>query len=205
MNVINEWLNTYSELLNPGVPGIYQIYKEARIALELGETDRVRELENLIYFLHNSVVSAKTDIRDNVEFAYGGISLVIHKDATILEGSKIGQGVTIGGGSKFRLSLDGKKRLYIPLIGRNVYLATGCKIIGGIKVGDFSIIGANTVVTKNVLPFSIIAGNPMKIINTISEDNCLKYKGLFHFSRKLSNDEFIDVIKKEKAIIDQLN
>ncbi len=43
-------------------------------------------------------------------------------------------------------------------IGRNVYLSPG------ITVGDGAVIGANAVVTKNVPPYTIVAGNPARII-----------------------------------------
>ncbi len=43
-------------------------------------------------------------------------------------------------------------------IGRNVYLSPG------ITVGDGAVIGANAVVTKNVPPYTIVAGNPARVI-----------------------------------------
>lgn len=55
---------------------------------------------------------------------------------------------------------DGKK----PSIGNNVVINTGAICIGGIKIGDNSIIGAGAVVTKNVPENSVVVGNPARII-----------------------------------------
>ena len=50
-----------------------------------------------------------------------------------------------------------------PRLGSNIIIYAGAVIVGGVTVGDNCIIGANTVVTKDVLPDSIVIGNPMQI------------------------------------------
>lgn len=49
-------------------------------------------------------------------------------------------------------------------IGNDVWIGTGAVILNGIKVGDGAVIGANAIVTKDVLPYAIIVGNPGKIV-----------------------------------------
>ena len=49
-------------------------------------------------------------------------------------------------------------------IGNNVWIGDNAFILPGVSIGDGAIIGACAVVTKNVDPFSIIAGNPAKLI-----------------------------------------
>lgn len=44
------------------------------------------------------------------------------------------------------------------------WLGFGCHILSGVTVGRHSVIGANSVVTKNVPPFSVVAGSPAKIV-----------------------------------------
>jgi virginiamycin A acetyltransferase len=46
-------------------------------------------------------------------------------------------------------------------------------IFGGVTIGDGSIIGARSVVTKDVPPFAIVAGNPAKIIRYRFEKNII--------------------------------
>lgn len=55
---------------------------------------------------------------------------------------------------------DGQK----PYIGNNVVINAGAICIGGIIIGDNSIIGAGAVVTKNVPENTVVAGNPARII-----------------------------------------
>jgi serine O-acetyltransferase len=59
----------------------------------------------------------------------------------------------------------------VPVIGNNVYIGPGARIIGNIIVGDNVIIGANAVVVKDVSPYSVVAGVPAKIIAYITEQN----------------------------------
>lgn len=40
-------------------------------------------------------------------------------------------------------------------------------ILPGVSIGDGSVIGANAVVTKDVPPYSVVVGNPAKIINKV--------------------------------------
>lgn len=49
-------------------------------------------------------------------------------------------------------------------IGANCWFGINVSIIGDVKIGHGSIIGANTVITKDIPPFSIVVGNPSKII-----------------------------------------
>lgn len=45
-----------------------------------------------------------------------------------------------------------------------MWIGTRVIVLGGITIGDGAIIGAGAVVTKNVPPYSIVAGMPAKII-----------------------------------------
>ncbi|MDR1417832.1 MAG: acyltransferase [Endomicrobium sp.] len=52
------------------------------------------------------------------------------------------------------------------IIGKNVWIGQNTRINKGVTIGDNSIVAANTVVTKDVPPNSIVAGNPGKIVKT---------------------------------------
>lgn len=62
-----------------------------------------------------------------------------------------------------RKSLDLKK----VIIKKNAWIGAGATILPGITVGENAIVGAGSVVTKDVLPNTIVAGVPAKIVKEI--------------------------------------
>ena len=79
----------------------------------------------------------------------------MHSNCIIGDNCIIGSGVTIGGN---------KANESVPIIENRCYIATGAKIFGEITIGEGSFIGANSVVTKDIPPKSLVAGIPGKII-----------------------------------------
>ena len=51
-----------------------------------------------------------------------------------------------------------------------VWIGVNCTILKGVTIGEGSVVGAGSVVTKNVPPWTIVAGNPARIIREIPED-----------------------------------
>ncbi|HCW6783639.1 TPA: sugar O-acetyltransferase, partial [Legionella pneumophila] len=54
------------------------------------------------------------------------------------------------------------------VIEKNVWIATGAVIIGGVTLGENSVVAAGSVVTKNVPPNTLVGGNPARVIRSIS-------------------------------------
>ncbi|MFA6138609.1 MAG: CatB-related O-acetyltransferase [Sulfurimonas sp.] len=50
------------------------------------------------------------------------------------------------------------------VVGNDVWIGLDATIMPGIKVGDGAIIGAKSVVTKDVEPYTVVAGNPARVI-----------------------------------------
>ncbi|MBU9735538.1 CatB-related O-acetyltransferase [Lachnospiraceae bacterium ASD5720] len=61
------------------------------------------------------------------------------------------------------------------IIGNDVWIGDGAQIIGGHKIGDGAIVAAGAVVTKDVLPYSIVGGVPAKIIRFRFEKDDINY------------------------------
>lgn len=66
--------------------------------------------------------------------------------------------------NKLEKENDWKERFVKTKVEKNVSIGSNATIIGGITIGEGALIGAGAVVTKDVPPRSIVAGNPAKII-----------------------------------------
>lgn len=60
------------------------------------------------------------------------------------------------------------------LIRKGASIGSGATVVSGISIGENAIIGAGSVVTKDVLPNVIVAGNPAKILRHIDQDQEVK-------------------------------
>ncbi len=49
-------------------------------------------------------------------------------------------------------------------LGHDVWIGHGAIVLAGVSVGTGSVVGAGSVVTKDVAPFSVVAGNPARVI-----------------------------------------
>ncbi|HTK35052.1 MAG TPA: sugar O-acetyltransferase [Caulobacteraceae bacterium] len=55
------------------------------------------------------------------------------------------------------------------VIGRNVWIAAGATIIGGVTVGENAVVAAGSVVTRDVPPNTLVGGNPARVIRSIAD------------------------------------
>src|SRR5580698_7948658 len=56
------------------------------------------------------------------------------------------------------------------VIERNVWIAAGATIVGGVTIGENSVVAAGSVVTKDVSPNTLVGGNPARVIRSIGDD-----------------------------------
>ena len=52
------------------------------------------------------------------------------------------------------------------IIGNDVWVGYGATILSGVSIGTGAIIGAKSVVTANVPPYAIVAGNPARVLRS---------------------------------------
>ena len=93
-----------------------------------------------------------------------GMGVVIGETAEIGDDVLIYQGVTLGGTGKE----CGKRH---PTLGDHVVVGTGAKVLGNIKIGDCSRIGAGSVVIHPVPPGSTVVGIPGKVVRQRNDDD----------------------------------
>lgn len=120
----------------------------------------------LYYFYTDYVlgldIKHTTSIGSGFQIFHGARGSVISPGAKIGNNVSLRQNTTIGskGFSGEELS---------PIVEDEVTIGPNVCIIGNIRVGHNSIIGAGSVVVKDVEPYSVVAGNPAKVIKKIKK------------------------------------
>jgi len=107
-----------------------------------------------------------------------GKNVLINYDCILLDTAEIsiGDNTLIGPGSKLvtakhHLEAEKRKNWAVAgepiVIGEDVWLGAGVVVLPGVTIGARSVIGAGAVVTKDVPPDVIAAGNPAKVIRSL--------------------------------------
>ncbi len=91
-----------------------------------------------------------------------------HTTGTVIGASRLGENVTVFQnvtlGAKYA---DMAWNIDIrPTVGNEVILGAGCKILGGIHIGNGAIVGANSVVLDDVPDLLIVAGIPAHLVKS---------------------------------------
>lgn len=149
----------YTLYISPKKRSIF-LYRLSKQLHDRGHKRISKIIINKLVTSFGTYISLKAEIGQDLEFRH--INGVV-----IGEGVKIGdrviiyQQVTLGG-----QNLGDNIKSKYPIVKDNVVIFSGAKILGNVTIGENSIIGANSVVIKDVPPNSIVAGVPAKIIKT---------------------------------------
>lgn len=115
-----------------------------------------------------------------------GENFYTNHNVTILDGAKVtfGDNVFIAPNCVFSTAghaIDSEQRgkgleIVRPItVGDNVWIGTNVSVLPGVTIGSNTIIGAGSVVNKNIPDGVIAAGNPCKVIREITEADKQKY------------------------------
>lgn len=102
----------------------------------------------------------------------GGGLFLPHTVGTVIGAARIGtnctiqQGVTLGSAEP-DIGFTASMR---PIVGDDVYIGAGAKIIGGVTVGDRAKVGANAVVLSDVPPGALAVGVPARLVEQAATD-----------------------------------
>jgi len=161
---------TKTFLTNPGFQYLvlWRICKHVRVYLLLKYT--IYPLLRLL--LHDCSVVYGIDIPLDTEIGRGFYighhgCIIVNPKTVIGNNCNISHDVTIG--EKF-----GGYHPGVPVIGDNVYIGPGAKIIGRVYVGDNACIGAGSVVIRDVPYKSVVAGNPARVISRKGSGDYIK-------------------------------
>jgi acetyltransferase-like isoleucine patch superfamily enzyme len=108
-----------------------------------------------------------------------GTSIISYSSVTIGHGVLFGPNVVIidcdGHPSDRRLSDTVENLRMAPVvIEDHAWVGFGAMIMKGVRVGSHSVVGANAVLTKDVPPHSVVAGNPAKVIKSYEAETIKK-------------------------------
>lgn len=118
--------------------------------------------QRLMHHFAHCWISASAEIGSGFLIAHVG-GIVIGGGTRIGSNCDIRQNVTFGGNFN-KQSDTGRQQ---PWIGNSVSFGAGCVIIGPISIGNNCIIGANTVVTRDVPDSVIVSGVPGKVVKDV--------------------------------------
>lgn len=112
--------------------------------------------EGNIYIGNNTLISTNCNINAGVGNIYIGNNTMIAANSYIINNDH-----------QIYENLSPKLSGHITrdiIIEDNVWIGANCIILKGVKIGEGAIIGAGSIVTKNVSPYSVNIGNPCKNI-----------------------------------------
>lgn len=138
--------------------------------------------------IHAITIGVKSDMRRNTRISAGfDGTITIGSRVLIDEGTCImaQQNIYIGDNTliapycfimDFNHRFDTKQTSIVSqgytrskvIIEEDVWIGTHSIILPGVTIGRGSVIGAGSVVTKSIKPYSVVAGNPAKVIKTRS-------------------------------------
>jgi len=144
---------------------------------------------------HNCIIGQNVFISEGVII---GNNVKIQNNVSIYKGVICEDDVFIGPSAVFtnvtnpRSFVERKNEFKDTIIKKGSSIGANSTIICGIILGTYSLIGAGSVVTKNVKNFEIIVGNPSKHLGWISKNgDRLKFNNSNRAICKISNDKYI--------------
>lgn len=116
-----------------------------------------------------------------------GENFFMNMNCVILDGAKVtfGDNVFVAPGCGFYTAghpLDAERRnagleYALPIrIGNNVWIGAQVCVLPGVTIGDNTVIGAGSVVTKDIPSGVLAAGNPCRVIRPITEADAARYR-----------------------------
>ena len=132
------------------------LYRTSRSAMLAGIPWLPHVLTYLNLVLFGLEITPRCEVGPGVFFA--------HTSGTVIGASRIGKNATIFAGvnlgaKQLDMRFDPALR---PVVGDNVVLGTGCKVLGPVQIAHDVIVGANAVVLHSVEPNATVVGSPAR-------------------------------------------
>ncbi|MDQ6761175.1 MAG: N-acetyltransferase, partial [Bacteroidota bacterium] len=117
-----------------------------------------------IFVDNNAVIGNGVKIQNNVS---------VYNSVTVEDDVFIGPSVTFTNVINPRAFVERKHEFKKTLIKKGASIGANATIMCGIEIGEYSMVGAGAVITKNVPPYMLVLGNPGRVISKVSEDGII--------------------------------
>jgi UDP-2-acetamido-3-amino-2,3-dideoxy-glucuronate N-acetyltransferase len=149
----------------------------------LVESDQIGPGTRIWAFAHvlrGAVIGADCNICDHSyidEDVVIGDRVTVKGQVAIIDGMRIEDDVFIGPNATFTNDRFPRSRrswqCETMVIGRGASIGSGAVFVPGVNVGEGAMVGAGAVVTKDVPPFTVVVGNPARVVREITAEERL--------------------------------
>ncbi len=107
-----------------------------------------------------------------------GDEVTVKSGVYLWDGIRIADNVFIGPNATFVNDKYPRSKKYPikfqqTIINKGASIGANATILSGISIGEFAMIGAGSVVTKDVEPYTLVYGNPAKVIGKVDENGTI--------------------------------
>ena len=147
----------------------------------IGEGCSIGKGTKIWHFSHimpNAIIGVNCNIGQNVVVSPGvvlGKNVKVQNNVSIYTGVTCEDDVFLGPSMVFtnvinpRSAINRRDEFMQTNVGKGASIGANATIVCGNDIGTYSLIGAGAVITKEVLPFSLVVGNPARQIGWVSE------------------------------------
>lgn len=145
------------------------------VPYEIGEGTKIWHFSHI---MSNSRLGKNCNLGQNVVVSPGvvlGSNVKVQNNVSIYTGVTCEDDVFLGPSMVFtnvinpRSAVNRRDEYLKTKVGKGVSIGANATIVCGNDIGEFAFIGAGAVVTKEILPYELVVGNPAKRIGWVSE------------------------------------
>ena len=87
------------------------------------------------------------------------------------DGALIGHNVVLATINHALAPSENRRNYYAPIkIGNNVWIGSNATVLPGVTIGEWSVVAAGAVVSKDIPPYTVVGGVPAKVLKKIKKD-----------------------------------
>jgi len=159
---------------------------------QIGDGTRIWHFSHI---MPGAVIGKDCNIGQNVFIDNGvviGNGVKIQNNVSVYKGVTIEDNVFLGPSMVFtnvinpRSFIERKHEIRPTILRKGVTIGANATIVCGVEIGCYALAGAGSVITKNVFPFALMAGNPARQTGWVSEQG---YKLLFEDGKAFCAEE----------------